>query len=59
MTSKEIAKQFNQQIQKEFVKLIGPKVERKVYIGEKFIVETYVNKRLKSRLGYDRLEDVF
>ena len=60
MKSKDLFTQHNQELNKDFLKAIKPvKTTRKVFIGEKFIVETYQNKRLKSRLAFDRLEDVF
>jgi len=60
MKSKELFTQHNQELNKDFLKAINPvKTIRKVFIGEKFIVENYENKRLKSRLAFDRLEDVF
>jgi len=60
MKSKDLFTQHNRELNKDFLKAIKPvKTTRKVYVGRKFIVETYENKRLKSRLAFDRLEDLF
>ena len=60
MTSKEIANQFNQQIQKEFVKLIEPKVETIIFIGfgeNPYSKWTFENGRLKSKVYFNDLNE--